>query len=270
MSARTVVAFAFLAIASLARAEVKVLVELVPDNPGPYAVGESLSVDVWLHSEVSFDSYLWVVQLDFSDSDVQLVLDPTFTFDLSSSMFPEEFREVYPELPIPSAANTAEYICPECRLQLPAGGAIHIGSIGVNLPDEAATYRLDVLNVDDPDENHGAWVLESGSRSWRAFTGEITGGTFDFVVIAPVIPTVSQWGIIAMGLSLLVLGCLMIHRRTPGAKGGRSLATQGTGRRSVCHAALRSHAPLFGLICAGGVFLGSGNNAKGQSALVTP
>lgn len=219
MSARMVVAFAFLAIASVARAEVKVLVEFVPDNPGPYATGESLSVDVWLHSEVSFDSYLWLVQLDFSDSDVQLVLDPTFTFDLSSSMFPEDFHAVYPELPIPSAANTAEYICPACRLQLPAGGSIHIGSIGVNLPDEAGTYRLDVLNAQDPDGTHGAQVVEGGSFWWRAFTGDITGGTFDFVVTAPVIPTVSQWGIIAMGLLLLVLGSLMIIRRTQGANG---------------------------------------------------
>lgn len=254
-----------IAIAPVAKGEV--VVELVPDNPGPYTGGESLTVDVWLHSEVPSDSYLWVVQLDFSDSDVQLVLDPTFTFDLSSSMFPEDFHEVYPELPIPRAANTKEYICPECRLQLPAGGSLHIGNIGVRLPNEAGTYRLDVLNADDPDETHGAQIVDRGASWWRAFTGEVTGGAYPFVVLAP-IPTMSQWGIAAMGLLLLVLGCLMIIRRTRSATDASCSLAEGTGTRSVCSGALRSHAPLFGLICAGGVFLGSSNNTEAQAPLV--
>ena len=37
-----------LLIGNMARAEV--VVELVPDNPGPYRGGETLTVDVWLHS----------------------------------------------------------------------------------------------------------------------------------------------------------------------------------------------------------------------------
>ncbi len=161
---------------------------------------------------MSFDAYVWVAQFDFSESDGALVLGATFIFDLSSSIAPNDF-EVHPELPIPWAANWLEYACPPCRLQLPGSGSLHIGSIGVNLPNEAGSYRLDVLNVDDPDENHGAWVFEGGSRSWRAFTGEITGGTFDFVVNAPPIPTVSEWGLVVMTLLLLVLGSLTIMRR---------------------------------------------------------
>ena len=82
----------------------KVVVELVPDDPGPYVTGESLTVDVWLHSQVSFDRAIWVVRLDFLDSDEQLRLDPTFTFDLGSSGRPQDF-EVHPELPIPWVAN---------------------------------------------------------------------------------------------------------------------------------------------------------------------
>ena len=223
--------FVTVAVAPVATGEV--LVELIPERSGPYNGGESLTVDVWLHSEVSFDSYLWLVRLDFLDTDGQLVLDPTFTFDLSSSMFPEHFHEVYPDLPIPWAANTKEYICPECRLQLPAGGSLHIGSIGVNLPNEAGTYRLDAINADDPDETHGAQIVEGGASWWRAFTGEITGAAYPFAVIPPAIPTVSGWGIIAMGVLLLVLACLMIIRRTRGAKGAGSFPAQGTGTGSV-------------------------------------
>ena len=145
MSRKVLGAVGVLVFATFARAEV--VVELVPDNPGPYYGGETLTVDVWLHSEVSSDRYLWLVRLDFSDSDGQLGVDPTFTFDLSSSRFPEDFDELHPELPIPWAANRKDYLCDPCRLQLPAGGSLHIASIGVNLPNEAGTYRLDVLNM---------------------------------------------------------------------------------------------------------------------------
>ena len=173
MSAGMMVALVVVFVApftGVARAqEAKVVVELVPDHPGPYQGDQSLTVDVWLHSQVSFDAHLWLVQLDFSDSDGQLLLDPTFTFDLSSSIAPADFDDVHPELPIPWAANTLLYICPECRLQLPAGGSLHIGSISVKLPTALGTYRLDVLNVDDPDENHGAWVYVCGNLFWRAF-----------------------------------------------------------------------------------------------------
>ena len=191
--------------------EAEVIVELVPDNPGPYSGGESLTVDVWLHSEASFDASVWLVQLDFSDSDGALVLDSTFIFDLSSSAVPEDF-EVHPELPIPWTANGFEYACPPCRLQLPEGGSLQIGSLGLQLATEAGTYRLDALNAADPDPAHGARISQNNTCCWRAFTGEIAGGAFDFVVTPP-IPTVSGWGLIAMTAVLLAAGGgMIIHR----------------------------------------------------------
>jgi len=213
MSLRMIAAFMFLAAVPVAKGEV--VVELVPDNPGPYAGGESLTVDVWLHSEGAFDAYLWLVQFDFSDSDRALVLDSTFTFDLSSSATPDDF-EVHPELPIPWTANGLEYGCAHCRLQLPAGGSLHIGSLGLRLATEGGTYRLDALNAADPDPVHGARIIHGGTCCWRAFTGEITGGSFDFVVTPP-IPTLSEWSLIVMTLTLLALGCLIITRRNQGA-----------------------------------------------------
>ena len=271
MSAGMMVALVVVFVApftGVARAqEAKVVVELVPDHPGPYQGDQSLTVDVWLHSQVSFDAHLWLVQLDFSDSDGQLLLDPTFTFDLSSSIAPADFDDVHPELPIPWAANTLLYICPECRLQLPAGGSLHIGSISVKLPTALGTYRLDVLNVDDPDENHGAWVYVCGNLFWRAFTGEITGGAYSFAVTIAAIPTVSQWGIIAMGLLLLVFGSLMILRRTRSATDASCFPAEGTGTGLVCNEGLRSRAPLFTLICALGVLLGSSSDATAEAPL---
>ena len=268
MSAGIIVALAALFVApftGVARAqEAKVVVELIPDQAGPYQGDQSLTVDVWLHSQVSSDSQIWLAQLDFSDSDGQLGLDPAFTFDLSSSGAVEDF-EVHPELPIPWARNYLEYACPSCRLQLPASGSLHLGSIGVKLPSGLGTYRLDVLNPDDPDGDRGAWVNVRNGLIWRAFTGEITGGAYSFAVTIAAIPTVSQWGILAMSLLLLVLGSLMILRRTPSATNAGCFAAEETGTRLVCNGALRSRAPLFALICAGGVWLGSSNDAAGEA-----
>jgi hypothetical protein len=210
-------AFAFLAVVPGAKGEVAVVVDLVPDNPGPYTGGEALTVDVWLHSEVSFDAYLDGVQLDFSDSDPGLSLDATFTFDLSAIPIDRGDYTIIPELPVPHVGVQHDGpISPENMLPLPAGGSLHIGSLGLQLPINHGVYRLDALNVAVPEEWLGAIIvtrLFPGGEFWRAFTGEITGGTFDFVVSDPPIPTVSEWGLMVMTLLLLVVGSVTITRR---------------------------------------------------------
>ena len=59
-------------------------VELVPDQPGPYTGGESLGLDVWLHSDEEVPVLLRGVRFDFTDTDPQLLLDAEFAFDFSS------------------------------------------------------------------------------------------------------------------------------------------------------------------------------------------
>jgi len=189
----------------------EVVVQLVPDRPGPYTGGESLTVDVWLHSEVAFDAFLDTVQLDFADSDPALSLDSTFTFDLSAIPTPRDHDyATLPELPVPVVGVPHDGpIFPENMLPLPAGGSLHIGTIGVQLPANPGVYRLDALNGDELDEERGALIYAKffpGGEVWRAFMGEITGGTFDFVVSDPPIPTVSEWGLIVMALLVLVGG----------------------------------------------------------------
>ena len=196
--------------ASVAKPQVAVVIDLVPDNPGPYSGGESLTVDVWLRSQASFDAFLFVVQLDFADSDPALALDPTFTFDLSAIEAPK--YGTFPELPVPVVGVVHDGpIFPENMLPLPAEELLHIGSIGVQLPADPGVYRLDVLNADEADELRGALIdtrFFPGGTRWRAFTGEVTSGNLAFVVSLPPIPTVSHWGLIVMTLLLLVLGSL--------------------------------------------------------------
>ena len=80
MLGRVVIAFAVLGVATVARAEVAVVVELVPDNPGPYIGGESLTVDVWLHNQIPGDIILESVRFDFTASHPALALGAELTF----------------------------------------------------------------------------------------------------------------------------------------------------------------------------------------------
>ncbi len=194
-----------------ASAQPSVVIELVPDNPGPYIGGESITVDVWAHSMRSSDSYIWYARLDFADSSVALDLDSTFAFDLSSSGTPGDFQRDL-NLPIPWVWNSLEYACDPCRLQLPAGGSLHIGTIGVRLPIQAASFRLDVTNADDPDPTRGVLLQNNGSLVLRAFTGEIEGGVLDFPV-TPAIPTVSEWGLAIMAMLIIAVASTLVARR---------------------------------------------------------
>jgi len=200
-----------LALGGTAFGDAKVVVELVPDNPGPYTGGESLTVDVWLHSQIPQDVRLALIQFDFADTDPGILLDPTFAFDFSS--LSAVAYQTHPELPVPWTVNSLDCICPEAFLLLPVGGSLHIGSIGVRLPTEGGVYRLDALNADQPDDALGGRLHPHlSSQIWRAFTGELMGGGFDFVV-TPAIPTLSAWGAIIMTSLLIAFGCLLIMRR---------------------------------------------------------
>jgi hypothetical protein len=170
------------------KAQASVVLELIPDNTEPYFGGESLTVGVWLHNNDDLHHLLYHVQLDFRDSHPDLVLGPTFTFDLTSSTHPEDFQ-IQPDLPVPWADNTAEYDCDECRLQLPANGWLHVGDLTVQLPTDPAIYVLDALNRDDPPDGGdplqypGALMYVDARYFWQAYTGDITRGIFDFEVI---------------------------------------------------------------------------------------
>jgi hypothetical protein len=67
------------------------------------------------------------------------------------------------------------------------------------------------------DVNEASW--------WRAFTGEITGGAYDFVVQQE-IPAISCWGALAMVVTLMGAGSFILRRRHIGfdVKPGMPLA----------------------------------------------
>ena len=186
MSTRIAIAVVsgLLTIGSVARAGA--VLDLVPDDPGPYYGGESLTVDFWLHSNRPYDVRLRSVQFSFLDTAPALRGDPTFAFDFSSLGAGGEYALTFPDLPIPRTGRFIDCLCPEAYLLLPGEGALHIGSLGVELPMDPGVYSLDALNHDEPDALLSAYILAiytDPHELWRAFTGDITGGAYDFIVV---------------------------------------------------------------------------------------
>ena len=195
----------------------EVWIELVPSPPPPHFLGQVVTLDVYAHSEVATDQYIWGVQLDFTDSNSAILLDPIFDFDLSSSSRPQDFT-VSPALPVPLATNFFEYMCDPCRLQLPAQGVLHVGSVSLQLPSTLGIYRVDTLNADESEINLGAY-LPTNSFEWRAYTGEITGGTYDFFVgLEQGVPALSGWGAIVMVAALVGIGSFILRTRQRGSR----------------------------------------------------
>jgi hypothetical protein len=191
----------------------EVWIELIPSPPPPHYPGQVVTLDVYAHSEIPYDRYIKKVQLDFSDSNPLLSLGPTFVFDLSAAGNPQDFT-VSPALPVPWTQNLFEYGCDPCFLYLPALGVLHIGSVLAQLPAFVGVYRVDVLNAYDPDPSMGALIKALSIASWRAYTGEITGGTYDFFVgLVQGVPAVSASGVIVIIAALVGIGSFILWKR---------------------------------------------------------
>jgi hypothetical protein len=107
-----------------------------------------------------------------------------------------------------------------------AGGSLRLGERNVVMPNAPATYRLDVASPYGP---RGGSILSSGFGGpgdpeiiWASETGELTGDPIPFAVRAVPpenIPTVSDWGIIAMAILLdnrrIARTCLTTYRTSP-------------------------------------------------------
>ncbi len=185
-----------------------VVIEVLPQDAGPWDPGATVTMDVFLTQDAGgFDRGLRGIQFDFENSDPDLGLAEWFTFDYSSVMFGAPYAE-FNELP---RASTVYFLGnypngnpfdPDAAiplpwnsfmLVLPEEGQFHIGWIDVTLPMAEGDYTLDVLNAPgyfgppvNPDV--GAWLrygfgMVDGDpvTNWvPADPDEIAGGTFAF------------------------------------------------------------------------------------------
>jgi len=159
-----------LLLATSAAAQVEV--QLVPDNPGPYAGGEAVTVEVIFQNRGDDLRSVSTIQIDFTDSDPALNLAPNFSFNIPPGGV---FQTA---LPVPEWTSSS----PSADLIINAGASLSVGTIDLTVPRIDGCYLLDVMNADEPDPAFGATIVFFGPTTWRAFTGELTGGTHVFGV----------------------------------------------------------------------------------------
>lgn len=224
-------ALLLIALSATARGAGEIVVELVPDPPGPYVGGETITVHFWLHSTVNYYAEFRFVQFDFRDSDLDLNLATEIEFDYSTLFPPHGYTEGTrdgvnqldgpPLLPVPYTSNRFLLFCPPpCPSEyfsIPPNGSFHVASISAGLPTTPGSYRLDVINADDPASYSGAiFQLQEGIADpppvWRANSGEITGGQLDFVIPEP-IPAISWNGLLVLSVVVCLAAKRIIKRR---------------------------------------------------------
>ncbi len=208
-----------LAVASAAQAGV--IVDLVPATAGPYAQDQSVDVDIMLRQDpTDGDHSLRFIQFDFNTTAPELTLIPPRTHDLTptdirfwnfvgvtncvnstdaacgSGHFLEDVLNG-PRGRILSAtyfftdpADLGENATAQ-RILFGNGDAVKVGVMRVKMPLQDGVFMLDVVNAAETNPDVGGVDVRWGFglnvnaeplTTWRANTGEITGGTMEMCV----------------------------------------------------------------------------------------
>lgn len=158
-------------------------IDLRPDMPGPYNPGQTVNVDVFLvdtgnpQGNISFRG----IFLDFADTEAGLEPATFFNWDDPFCLCKHS------PLPNTSWVYPLAQPNPLFQITMPNDGEVHIGDINVMTN---ADGWLDVMDDDNADPQFGARVdFGFGGpgdpvTTWRAFTGEITGGAL-FMDVVP-------------------------------------------------------------------------------------
>jgi len=140
-------------------ADAGAVVTLVPQDPGPYYGGETLTVDLTIEqSPPGSDIYLRGIQLDFNASAPELTLN-SFAFDFSA----QQICQVVPALcgaghvlftsltdndrGSVAAIFYGTSLDPGNQIRLPGTGSITVGHINFTLPNVPGDYLLDAINL---------------------------------------------------------------------------------------------------------------------------
>lgn len=208
-----------LAVASAAQAGV--IVDLVPQTAGPYAQDQSVEVDVMLRQDpTDTDHSLRFIQFDFNTTASELTLIPPRTHDLTptdirfwnfvgvdncsnstdAACGSGHFLEDVLNGPRGRILSATYYFTdpadlgenPTAQRILPGnGGAVKVGVMRVKMPLQDGTFILDVVNAAETNPDVGGVDVRWGFgfdvngeplTTWRANTGEITGGTLGMCV----------------------------------------------------------------------------------------
>lgn len=150
-------------------------------SPGDYTV-EVYMVDTGNpQGNISFRG----LYLDSADTE-SVTVSPTFTWTN-----PDQIGVVFPDFPNPAWIYPVPVLIPHVQITLPDNGEVLLGTLtmNVNWLNLGELGVLDLVNKDAQDPNLGAradfgfGVLPNDPvTTWRAHTGEITGGVLQVVV----------------------------------------------------------------------------------------
>lgn len=170
-----------------------------PPNGADYQVGDIINVEAFLVDTGNPQGALGIrgIFLDFEDSSGLTypgidAIPGTDDDDQFHWYDPTGLAAVFPYLPRPSIGYPMVF--PPFPPPLPPGGEMFMGDVNIRLESIPAT--LDVMNDDVSDPNYGARIdFGFGGpgdpvTTWRAFTGDLTGGVL-------IIPEPATFGLVA-------------------------------------------------------------------------
>jgi len=171
----------------------RVIVEVVPTTDGPYVPGQRVVLEVFLSQAFGVgDIPIRLLQLDFTDTSPELILDSRFVFDYSAQAACRadaalcgsqhaEFPSLIDAVRLISTVFAGDHEDLGQQIILPRSGAIQVGSVGVTLPSSPGTYQLDVVNADAEDPlNQGAAIHFDfqSPTAWHVGEFEQVGGPY--------------------------------------------------------------------------------------------
>lgn len=189
-----------------------------PPGPDGYTSGSVVDIDVFLvdTGNPQGDIALRGVFLDFTDSDAAFTYpDPDGAGPLVAGDFswinPFTVGATFPSLPQVSWVYPLPTAMPIFQIVVPDNGEVQLGSLKVNIGQNGLPFFqiLDAMNDDSADPNFGASVTFGFGgpgdpvTTWRAFDGQLTGGTLNMSIPEP-----------GCALLLLVGGLMRVLRRS--------------------------------------------------------
>lgn len=216
----------FVVISSSALAGLRIdLRPIPPVPPGGYEPGTDVHVNVFLfdtgnpQGQIAFRG----VFLDFSDSPPWGGEPGTLTYPNPDGTGNGEFSWITPFsihpnpgfLPQTSWVYALQTPNPLFQIVMPDNGEVQLGSLLVDVGTQGGV--LDATNRDNPDPIFGARVdfgfggAGDPVTTWRAFTGDITGGVLEL----PVIPEPESCLLMASVLTMAIVACRNQRRHCP-------------------------------------------------------
>ncbi|MCH7597340.1 MAG: hypothetical protein IID35_12390, partial [Planctomycetes bacterium] len=214
-----------LLLAMVSAAQAGVIVDLVPATAGPYAQDQSVDVDIMLRQDpTGSDHSLRFIQFDCNTTAAELTLIPPTIHSLANSpnirfwnfvgvtncatstdaaCGSGHFLEDVLNGPRGRILSATYYFTNPADLGenttaqriLPGNGdAVKVGVMRVRMPSQDGAFMLDVVNATETNPDVGGVDVRWGFgfnvngeplTTWRANTGEITGGTLEMCVGPP-------------------------------------------------------------------------------------